>query len=463
MVRTMASKRANRRTFLGLSAASLLLAACGSGAAPTAKPADTAAKPADTAAKPAAGSTSAPAASQPVQAAAKGVVLEMSFPDWIIDVNPAVQKLSDEYSQTFGVKINVSKQPPDTEQKMQLEANAKRSTWHGVEGYAGWANMATMVELDALAPWENLITKEDYEDLLPTARQEMTYKGKQYLFPYRVSPNGIGWRPNINKEVGLPNTPPATWDEFVARAQTFQEKKSTPDRKFFGNATTLEPRYTFYSIVQALAKDPYDYDKGLFNVDLPEIPQALELLKKISTFSPPEALRGDTLTVASTGQCGQICGHLLTMFRAKKPLNGDMQTVAFPKITYNRTNYWSSGPYIMKYGNQIEESAKYWLWLSKQKRLYDDMWVVNGSPPNRKSVFKEFEPQKGKELDAGIWDTIVQQEAAPPMPNSLWFPLQHTIVRKVLEDYVAGKIATPKDAIGAMKKQTDDEIAKQKK
>ena len=51
--------------------------------------------------------------------------------------------------------------------------------------------MATMVELDALAPWENLITKEDYEDLLPTARQEMTYKGKQYLFPYRVSPNGM--------------------------------------------------------------------------------------------------------------------------------------------------------------------------------------------------------------------------------------------------------------------------------
>jgi ABC-type glycerol-3-phosphate transport system substrate-binding protein len=346
---------------------------------------------------------------------------------------------------------------------MQLEANAKKSTWHGVEGYAGWANMATMVELDALAPWENLITKEDYEDLLPTARQEMTYKGKQYLFPYRVSPNGIGWRPNVNKEVGLPNTPPATWDEFVARAQTFEQKKSTPDRKFFGNATTLEPRYTFYSIVQALAKDPYDYDKGLLNLDLPEIPQALELMKKIASFSPPEALRGDTLTVASTGQVGQICGHLLTMFRAKKPLNGDMQTVGFPKLTYNRTNYWSSGPYIMKYGQQVEESAKYWLWLSKQKQLYDDMWVVNGSPPNRKSIFKEFEPQKGKELDAGIWDVQAQQEESPPMPNSLWFPLQHTIVRKVLEDYVAGKIATPKDAIGEMKKRTDDEIAKQKK
>jgi hypothetical protein len=49
------------------------------------------------------------------------------------------------------------------------------------------------------------------------------------------------------------------------------------------------------------------------------------------------------------------------------------------------------------------------------------------------------------------------------MPNSLWFPLQHTLARKVLEDYVAGKIATPKDAIGEIKKRTDDEIAKQKK
>lgn len=458
MVRAVFSKRETRRKFLGVSGAALLMAACGQ-VPPTVAPG----KPADNAAKPAGSGAGAPQAAAPVQAAAKGLVLEISFPDWIIDVNPSVQKLSDEYSQTYGVKINVSKQPPDTEQKMQLEANARKSTWHGVEGYAGWANMATMVELDALAPWDNLITKEDYEDLLPTARQEMTYKGKQYLFPYRVSPIGIGWRPSINKELGLPNKSPETWDEFVQRAQLFQEKKSTPDRKFFGNATTLEPRYTFYSIVQALAKDPYDYDKGLLNVDLPEIPQALDLLKKIAAFSPPEALRGDTLTVASTGQVGQICGHLLTMFRAKKPLNGDMQTAAFPKITYNRTNYWSSGPYIMKYGSQVEESAKYWLWLSKQKRLYDDMWVVNGSPPNRKSVFKEFEPQKGKELDAGIWDTITQQEAAPPMPNSLWFPLQHTIVRKVLEDYVAGKVASPQEAIATIKKQTDDEIAKQKK
>ena len=462
MLTMSSSSRASRRTFLGVSTAALLLAACGQAtSAPTAAP--PAAKPADTVAKPAAAGSSAPAAAVPVQAAAKGLVLEMAFPNWIVDVNPAVQKLSDEYSQTSGVKINVSKQPPDMEKKMQLEASSKKSTWHGVEGYAGFSNMASFVEMDALASWDNLITKEDFEDLLPTARQEMTYKGKQWLFPFRVSPIGIGWRPNINKEVGLPNKPPTTWDEIFTNAQTFEKAKSTPDRKFFGNATTLEPRYTFYSIVQSLAKDPYDYDKGLMNFDLPEMPQAFELMKKLAGFSPPEALRGDTLTVASTGQAGQIVGHLLTMFRAKKPLNGDMQTAPIPKMNFNRVNYWSSGPMIMKYGNQIEESAKYWLWLSKQKRLYDDMWVINGSPPNRKSIFKEFEPQKGKELDAGIWDTIVQQEASPPMPNSLWFPLQHTLVRKILEDYVAGKVATPQEAIAMIKKQTDDEIAKQKK
>src|SRR2546428_12363025 len=115
-------QRSTRRTFLGTSAVALLLTACGGGAAaPTPSAPTTAAKPADTAAKPA-GGTTAPAAA-PIQAAAKGLVLEMSFPGWIIDVNPAVQKLSDEYSQTFGVKINVSKQPDDTEQKKQLEAN----------------------------------------------------------------------------------------------------------------------------------------------------------------------------------------------------------------------------------------------------------------------------------------------------------------------------------------------------
>jgi hypothetical protein len=134
-----------------------------------------------------------------------------------------------------------------------------------------------------------------------------------------------------------------------------------------------------------------------------------------------------------------------------------------PKITNNYTNYWSSGPMIMKYGGQVEESAKYWLWLSKQKRLYDEMWVINGSPPNRKSIFKQFEPMKGKELDAGIWDVVAQQEQSPPMPNSLWFPIQHTIAGQVLADYVAGKISTPQEVIATINKKTDDEIAKQTK
>src|SRR4030095_11316053 len=93
-------RRPTRRAFLGASAAALLLTACGGApAAPTSapaaaaqpadawgKPAAAGAKPAAAGAKPAAGGTPAPAAAAPVQAAAKGLVLEMSFPDWIIDV-----------------------------------------------------------------------------------------------------------------------------------------------------------------------------------------------------------------------------------------------------------------------------------------------------------------------------------------------------------------------------------------
>jgi ABC-type glycerol-3-phosphate transport system substrate-binding protein len=376
-----------------------------------------------------------------------------------------VNKLADEYTQTTGIKINVSKFPPDIGQKVQLEASAKKSSWQGIEGFAAFQQVAVWEESDALAAWDGLITKEDFEDLLPTAKQEMTYKGKLWLFPYRISPIGIGWRPKINQEVGLPAKPPTTWDEFFANADKISKAKSTPDKKFYGNVTHLEPRYTLYSIIQTLVKDPYDYDKGLMKFDSPEVPQAMELVKKLASISPPDGLRSwnDSMNVTSTGQAGQAVNHLLTMFRAKKPLNGDMQTAALPKMTHNRTNYWSSGPMILKHGGQVEETAKYWIWLSKQKRLYDEMWVVNGSPPNRKSIFKEFEPQKGKELDAGIWDIIVQQEGSPPMPNHLFFPLQHTVAFEVMQDYVAEKIKTPAEAIATINKRTDEAIAKQKK
>ncbi|HEV8636627.1 MAG TPA: extracellular solute-binding protein, partial [Chloroflexota bacterium] len=362
-----------------------------------------------------------------------------------------------------GVKVNVSKFPPDIEQKVLLEAQQKKSTWHGIEGYAAYATVATWEEGDAIAPWDGLIAKEDFDDLLPTARQEMTYKGKLWLFPYRISPIGIGWRPQIFKEVGLPNKFPTTWDEFLENCQKIEKAKSTPDRRFYGNATTLEPRYALYSMIQSMVQSPYDYDKGLINLDLPEVAQAFELMKKIASFSPPESNRGDVLNAASTGQMGQVFSHLLTMFRAKKPLGGDMLTEALPKIKLNRTNYWSSGPMILKHGGEIEATARYWLWFSKQKRLYDEMWVINGSPPNRRSVFTQFESMKGKELDGGIWDVQTQQEESPPMPNSLWFPIQHTIAFRVLQDYVAEKIRTPLEAIATINKETEAEIAKQKK
>jgi ABC-type glycerol-3-phosphate transport system substrate-binding protein len=118
---------------------------------------------------------------------------------------------------------------------------------------------------------------------------------------------------------------------------------------------------------------------------------------------------------------------------------------------------------ILKHGGEIEQTARYWLWLSKQKRLYDEMWGINGSPPNRRSVFSQFESMKGKELDAGIWDVQTQQEESPPMPNSLWFPIQHTLAFRVLQDYVAEKVRTPQEAIATINKETEAEIAKQKK
>lgn len=455
------STRLSRRAVIGLSAASLLLAACGQ--APPTAPAQAPAKAGESAKA----STEPAKASAPVTAApktaGKQIVLETTYPGWIIDVNPVVNALSEEYTQQTGVKINVSKHPPDIVQKVLLEAQQKKSTWHGIEGYAAWDTLATWEEGDAIAPWDGLIAKEDFDDLLPTARQEMSYKGEAWLLPYRISPIGIGWRPNVFKEVGLANKPPTTWDEFLEYGIKIEKAKSTPDKRFYGNATILEPRYALYSLIQGLAKDPYDYEKGLMNFNLPEVPRAMELMKKIAGYSQAEALRGDTQTAASTGQVGQVFSHLLTMFRSKKPLNGDLLTEALPKLTYNRTNYWSSGPMISKHAGNVEETAKFWLWLSKQKRLYDEMWVINGSPPNRRSVFKQFESMKGKELDAGIWDVQAQQEESPPMPNSLWFRIQHTIAYRVMQDYVAEKIKTPQEAIATINKETDAGIAKQKK
>lgn len=409
--------------------------------------------------------SSAPSAAK-VPARGKEITLNLIWDGWIIDQNPIINDLVARYAEETGVKVTPDKSPPDLDQKILLEARQGKSTWGGREGHVN-TSTAPLVEGDALAEWDPYLTKEDLDDLYSTSKEEMKYKGKMYHFPFRVSPVLMGVWPRTLEKLGFSEVP-TTWEQLQEIAAKASKDLSTSSESFFGYGFTSAAQYGLWATLATLTKKPFDVDQGLADLDQPAAVEALRIMHSLYPYSPPEGLDLTALTnTMMTGRMALVQVHVVRAGRAKEQFKDDFRVARLPKSKdSDGTNFWSSGGTLLKHYGDPDiraEVAKFWLWLSKQKDLFDSMWLTNGSPPNRKSLQKVYEPLKGTEIDAGYWELFSQQENSQPKPASLVIGIQEKYVASEVANLMNGKHMTPQDAIAAIKKQTADEVAKQER
>lgn len=432
-----------------------LLAACGR--APTAPKTAGTAEP--SAAKPAA--TAEPAAAKPAAAGTRE--LSLVFSGWILDQNPVIRDLADDYSKEAGVKVTLSSAPQDLQQKLLLEAQQGKSTWGGWEGHTAFLDTAKLAEANVIAPWDKFVTGADRDDFLPTSWREQMYQGQIYTIPFRVSPLVMIYRPSLMEKLGYKEFP-TTWDDLVGLCDKAVKTLSEPGKKMNGIVFTTTAWYCHWTVMATLVQKPFDDTQGLANLDLPEAVEAFKIVKRLYASSAPDILSTPIENITQAGLSVVHFQHLLMKRRMQEALQGDLKLARLPRTANAQgTTYWSSGPNILKHYGAEEDVAKFWLWLSKQKRLYDSLWLKNGSPPNRRSLWKQYEPLKGKELDAPLWDVDEMQEKSQGIPNSLWIPIQATHTKRITDDFLQGKITSPEQAVADIKRATTDDIAKQKK
>lgn len=452
MARTQGN-RFSRRSFLGQTVgaagvlgAAVALIACSQPAAPAATSASNTAAPAQA----------------PAQTNGAAKTLNLVWSGWILDQNPVINTLIANYAKETGVKVTTSSAPDDLQQKVLLEANQKKSTWGGWEGHTAFVNTAPLVAANAISPFDPYLTDADKKDLLPTSIAEVTYKGQMYEFPFRVSPMAMIYRPSILEKLGY-QQPPDSWDGIFELCEKAKTTLSTSGKPFYGIVIWSTAWYGLWEVMETLTPKPFDVDAGLANMDIPEATQAMDTMKKLYSYAPTDTLSTDPTNYFQSGNVAMMLIYVLQAQRVKKALNGDVRIGRVPKTANAQgTIFWSSGANLFtNYGN-LDDVAKFWLWLSNQKELYDTLWVKNGSPPNRLSMLQKFNDLKGKDLDAGFWDASDMQSHSQGIPNSLWIPIQAKYTKSETENYLLGKTGSSEQAIQAIKKQTADEIAKQK-
>jgi ABC-type glycerol-3-phosphate transport system substrate-binding protein len=450
------SVRLTRRTLLkGLVAAPLLTACAAPAAAPTPSPQAAAQAPAQTGA-------GAPAPAKPAAGATPREV-PLVFAGWILDQNPVIGKdLVEKYNaENSGVKVTLATAPDDLQQKLLLEAQQGKSTWAGWEGHTAFLNTAPLVEANVLAAIDEYVPKDDFADMVPSSIDEAKYKGKMYHYPMRVSPIAMGYRPSLLKKIGY-EKPPETWDGIFELCAKAQKDLSTPDKKMFGIVFHTPAWRSVWPVNATLNAKPYR--DGRADMDAPSMTKAFDITKKLFSYSTPDSFNFDAMqNVFRAGQSPLIMLYVLGIWSNKKPLNGDVAIGRMPKTAEAEgTVYWSSGGNALKHHPLHADTTPFYSWLSRQKPLWDSMWVQQGVPPNRRSMFKVYDPLKGTELDAGYWQTQEMQEKSVGIPNSLDVPIQAKHTEKNLQDFLLDKIKL-EQAIANIKKDTDEEIAKQNK
>src|ERR1700757_466487 len=90
----------------------------------------------------------------------------------------------------------------------------KPSTWDVYVGQTPFVEMSAFIKAGVIEPWDNYIPKEVINDIIPSIREECTVDGKLYSWPFLLDVAGCSWHSGITGKAGLPDTVPATWDEF---------------------------------------------------------------------------------------------------------------------------------------------------------------------------------------------------------------------------------------------------------
>ncbi|HEX2280188.1 MAG TPA: hypothetical protein VHG52_00370, partial [Thermomicrobiales bacterium] len=141
--------------------------------------------------------------------------LEITYYNWIIDLHPGIEQINAEFSGNFPVVAEIAPTANFGIDRFLAEAAEQTSTWDMYIGVTPFLEMIQMVESDVIEPWDPYLPEGVLDTLFPPIREEGSYEGQFYVWPFLLDVIVQGWNSRIVEEAGLdPEATPTTWDEY---------------------------------------------------------------------------------------------------------------------------------------------------------------------------------------------------------------------------------------------------------
>lgn len=459
---------------LGLGGMSVLAACAAPTAAPTAAPPTAAPQPTAAPAQP----TAAPA--QPT-AAPSARALTPTFYQWIIDLHPAIRGV---VNPAFpGLNFQIAPVAGFDVARFVAEAKTGQSTWDVYVGMTPFVEMAGLIQAGVIEPWDPYIPKDVIDDLIPSIREECTVDGKLYSWPFLLDIIVQGYNSDITNKAGLPDKPPADWDEYLANSKTVVEKAAAQ----YGCTFDAHGWRSLAPITHSISTDVYymlEGDKSgvpLFDFTSEPALQALEIMKKMLDLSSANALQPGTTdggvnqTPDEVAFAAQRVAYYIKYQNA--PLRmarswtnpAALRLGALPKAKGGEgaTVFWTTGACLFKYGQNKEKAAEYMRSLTYNDQIWKDSigGSSSGQPgqlPPYKSVYEAWQKEQPDWLKAQPWVNLVfgQLPVAKAIPNHAFGLQQFIIGQPLWEKYLKGEQSDPKVAMQEAKDAVAAEVKK---
>ncbi len=339
--------------------------------------------------------------------AAEEGTLTPTFYQWMIDNHgPSIEQVNEDFSKTFPLDAKIAPVEGFGIERFVAEARDENSTWDIYLGMTPFVDMKSLIDAGVIEPWDPYIPQDVLDDLIPAVREEGTFDGQLYNWPFLLDITVQGWNAEIVEKAGLdPEAAPRTWDEYLANAAKIQESGAAP----FGCTFDGHGWRSLAPITHSISTDVYTED-GLFDFTNDAVVEALEIMKRMMEVSHPDVLNPGTSDggVNGTPDEGAFAAQQVAYyvkyqnahlrFAGTWPDPGNLRLAGLPKTEtgVGGTVFWDTGAALFTYGKNKQQAAEYMRALTYDDRVWEhsisgsEGSVPAGQVPVYQSVWEKY-------------------------------------------------------------------------
>jgi ABC-type glycerol-3-phosphate transport system substrate-binding protein len=406
--------------------------------------------------------------------AQEGRPLTPTFYQWIVDLHPGIPEVNEAFE---GLNFQIAPVQGFDVARFIAEASNEESTWDVYVGMTPFVEMASLIQAGVIEPWDDYIPQDILDDILPAIREECTVDGKLYSWPFLLDVIVQGYNSSITNAAGLPDTPPADWEEFLANSQAVVDSGAAR----YGCTFDAHGWRSLAPITHSFSTEAYYNLEGdpvpLFDFTHEAAIEALEVMKRMLDLSSANALQpgatdgGVNQTPDEVAFGAQQVAYYVKYqnaplrFASTWPDPSALRMGALPTGGAGSTVFWTTGACLFKYGQNKEQAAEYMAALTYNERIWRDSIAGSetahpGQLPPYISIYAGWEEEQPDWLAEQTWVPLVrgQLDVAKAIPNHAFGLQQFVIGQPLWERYLTGEESDPMVAAQAAKDAVAAEV-----